>query len=86
MRGKFWLTDADLKKSSTLRADKTGKAIMTILRHLGRVAEVSSLIHPAAHNMRVFSLQHLRDMCEQIRLLVDGKAESIYILPSANEQ
>ena len=41
VRGKFWLTDTDLKRSLILKADKTGKAIMTILRHVGRVSEVS---------------------------------------------
>lgn len=42
VKGRCWLTEMDLKKSTLLRPDKTGKAILTILRHVGRLSEVSS--------------------------------------------
>lgn len=40
IRGKFWFVDSDLKGGSALKLDKTGKAILTVLRHLGRLTEV----------------------------------------------
>ena len=87
MRGKFWLTDTDLKKSSILKADKTGKAIMTILRHVNRVAEVSrghSHLCPQSHSKRFIALHchccYIDIVFVQVRLIVDGKAESVYIL------
>lgn len=44
IRGKFWFVDSDLKGGSALKLDKTGKAILTVLRHLGRLTEVCSLV------------------------------------------
>ena len=43
IRGKHWFLDNDLKSGTALKVDKTGKAILTVLRHLGRLAEVGSL-------------------------------------------
>lgn len=40
IRGRFWFVDSDLKKGTALKLDKTGKAILTVLRHLGRLTEV----------------------------------------------
>ena len=40
VRGRCWLTETDMKKSTLLKPDKTGKAIVTILRHVGRLSEV----------------------------------------------
>lgn len=40
IKGSYWLLDMDLKDGNALKHDKTGKAILTILRHLGRVQEV----------------------------------------------
>ena len=41
IRGKFWFVDSDLKGGTALKLDKTGKAILTVLRHLSRLTEVS---------------------------------------------
>ena len=40
IRGRFWFVDSDLKGGTALKLDKTGKAILTVLRHLGRLTEV----------------------------------------------
>lgn len=51
VKGKCWLMDMDLRKGSVLKPDKTGKAIMTILRHLGRIHEVLAL--QTAHSKEI---------------------------------
>ena len=43
MKGRFWFMEADMKQTQTLRPDKTGKALLTVLRHLGRLHEVRPL-------------------------------------------
>ncbi|DBA84982.1 TPA: hypothetical protein ACH3X2_005721 [Trebouxia sp. C0005] len=40
IRGRYWFLESDLKGGTTLKMDKTGKAILTVLRHLGRLTEV----------------------------------------------
>ena len=40
LRGRPWVLEADLKAGAHLRLDKSGKAMLTLLRHLGRLAEV----------------------------------------------
>lgn len=40
MKGRFWFMEADMRQTQTLRPDKTGKALLTVLRHLGRLHEV----------------------------------------------
>lgn len=40
IRGKHWFLETDLKSGAALKVDKTGKAILTVLRHLGRLSEV----------------------------------------------
>ncbi|DBA94524.1 hypothetical protein WJX77_000633 [Trebouxia sp. C0004] len=40
IRGRHWFLESDLKGGATLKIDKTGKAILTVLRHLGRLIEV----------------------------------------------
>lgn len=40
LKGKTWALESDLKSGAALRLDKTGKTILTLLRHLGRVSEV----------------------------------------------
>ena len=40
IRGKPWFVESDLKGGAALKLDKTGKAILTVLRHLSRLTEV----------------------------------------------
>lgn len=40
LRGQYWFTEAELRNGVALRPDKTGKALLTLLRHMGRVSEV----------------------------------------------
>ena len=71
------MTDYDLRRSSLLKPDKTGKALMTILRHLGRIHEVSNQAFTAAlgsgAGVKGTSLL-------QARLPLGGKLESVYVL------
>jgi hypothetical protein len=39
-RGQRWFLEADLRGGSALRPDKSGRALLMLLRHLGRVSEV----------------------------------------------
>ena len=39
-KGKFWFAETDMKGGGQLKLDKSGKAIITVLRHLGRLSEV----------------------------------------------
>jgi hypothetical protein len=39
-KGRAWVLEGDLKAGTHLRLDKTGKAILTVLRHLNRCQEV----------------------------------------------
>jgi hypothetical protein len=39
-RGRFWFVETDLRSGSAIRMDKTGKSVLMLLRHLGRLAEV----------------------------------------------
>jgi hypothetical protein len=41
-KGRFWFVETDLRSGSAIRMDKTGKSILMLLRHLGRLQEVSS--------------------------------------------
>ena len=45
--GRHWCMEADMKQTHTLRPDKTGKALLTVLRHLGRLHEVGPPPSPA---------------------------------------
>ncbi|BDA42366.1 Spindle and kinetochore-associated protein 1 homolog [Coccomyxa sp. Obi] len=40
VKGHYWFMEADMKNASILRPDKTGKSLLTVLRHLGRLHEV----------------------------------------------
>lgn len=40
-KGRFWFVETDLRSGSAIRMDKTGKSILMLLRHLGRLQEVS---------------------------------------------
>ena len=77
VKGRCWLTDYDLRKSSILKPDKTGKALLTILRHLGRIQEVSNRALSAA----LGSGAGLKGpTLVQARLPLGGKLESVYVL------
>jgi hypothetical protein len=39
-KGRFWFLETDLKSGTAIRMDKTGKSILMLLRHLGRLQEV----------------------------------------------
>jgi hypothetical protein len=49
LKGKVWAMEADLKSGQALRLDNTGKTILTLLRHLGRVAELRINADGATH-------------------------------------
>ncbi|KAG1680405.1 hypothetical protein FOA52_015496 [Chlamydomonas sp. UWO 241] len=42
--GRHFFLEADLKEGNTLRLDKSGKTMMVLLRHLGRVQEVRATL------------------------------------------
>jgi hypothetical protein len=42
IRGHFWFTEVELRNGSALRPDKTGKGLLMMLRHLGRLSEVGA--------------------------------------------
>ena len=48
VKGSFWLTEHDMRKGTILKLDKTSKAILTVLRHLGRINEVRILLEFSA--------------------------------------
>jgi hypothetical protein len=50
-KGRFWFVETDLKSGSAIRMDKTGKSILMLLRHLGRLVEVRP--QPAPAHMHV---------------------------------
>ena len=39
LKGRVWVMESDLKSGAALRLDKTGKTMLTLLRHLGRLSE-----------------------------------------------
>ncbi|KAK9835147.1 hypothetical protein WJX81_001101 [Elliptochloris bilobata] len=40
VKGRYWFTEPDLKAGACIRSDKTGRALLTVLRHLGRIQEM----------------------------------------------
>eukprot|EP00887_Chlorella_sp_A99_P000775 scaffold5.g775.t1 len=40
LKGRVWVLEADLRAGQAVRLDKSGKAMMQLLRHLGRTSEV----------------------------------------------
>lgn len=40
IKGHFWFLEADLREGQLVKLDKSGKAMLTLLRHLGRLQEV----------------------------------------------
>lgn len=48
LHGTRWVLESDLRSGSALRMDKSGRATLTALRHLGRLAEVRLIVDGAA--------------------------------------
>mmetsp|Transcript_22574 Transcript_22574/g.62670 ORF Transcript_22574/g.62670 Transcript_22574/m.62670 type:complete len:347 (+) Transcript_22574:252-1292(+) len=40
LKGKFWLTESCVKEGSHIRMDKSGRSLLTLFRHLGRLHEI----------------------------------------------
>ncbi|GIL53944.1 hypothetical protein Vafri_9512 [Volvox africanus] len=40
VKGHYWFLESDLRDGAAIKLDKTGKSILTLLRHLGRLQEV----------------------------------------------
>jgi len=49
LKGRMWVLESDLKSGAALRLDKTGKTILTLLRHLGRLVEVRVSVDGSTH-------------------------------------
>jgi hypothetical protein len=43
VKGHHWFMEQDMKNANVLRPDKTGKSLLTVLRHLGRLHEVRAV-------------------------------------------
>jgi hypothetical protein len=39
-KGRFWFLESDLRAGAAVKMDKTGKSMLMLLRHLGRLQEV----------------------------------------------
>jgi hypothetical protein len=48
VKGRHWFTEPDLKAGACLRPDKTGRALITVLRHLGRIQEARPALQRAS--------------------------------------
>ncbi|GAB4816781.1 hypothetical protein N2152v2_003827 [Parachlorella kessleri] len=48
-KGRAWVVEGDLKSGTHLRLDKTGKGILTVLRHLNRCQEVRITVEGSMH-------------------------------------
>ncbi len=44
VKGHHWFMEQDTKSANILRPDKTGKSLLTVLRHLGRLHEVTTTL------------------------------------------
>lgn len=54
LKGESWLQETDLQRGRHIKVDKTGKALLSLLRHLGRLREVRA--GGAASGQRVIVL------------------------------
>lgn len=39
-KGQLWFLEDDLRAGTSIKADKTGKATLTLLRHMGRLHDL----------------------------------------------
>ncbi|KAG2434151.1 hypothetical protein HXX76_007878 [Chlamydomonas incerta] len=53
VKGHFWFTDGELREGPLVRPDKSGKGMLTLLRHLGRLAEHRCSVDGAATTVYV---------------------------------
>lgn len=44
VKGQYFFLESDLKDGTALKLDKTGKSLLTVLRHLGRLTEVGNIL------------------------------------------
>lgn len=49
LKGRCWVMEADLKNGTAVRLDKTGKSVLTLLRHLGRLSETRISVDGTSH-------------------------------------
>jgi hypothetical protein len=49
LKGRSWVLESDLKTGAAVRPDKSGRALLTLLRHLGRLQEARLQADGAAH-------------------------------------
>ena len=47
VKGRYWFTEGDLKAGSAIKMDKSGKAVLMVMRHLGRVQELRCSVQGA---------------------------------------
>jgi Spindle and kinetochore-associated protein 1 len=40
IKGRYWMTEADLRRGAVLKLDKSGRAVLMMMRTLGRLQEV----------------------------------------------
>jgi hypothetical protein len=46
VKGRHWFLETDLKDGLAIKLDKTGKSVLSLLRHLNRLTEVCSSLRP----------------------------------------
>ncbi|KIZ01827.1 hypothetical protein MNEG_6132 [Monoraphidium neglectum] len=61
IRGHFWFTEVELRNGSALRPDKTGKGLLMMLRHLGRLSEVRANVEALGGSIVVYVLLRSTD-------------------------
>jgi hypothetical protein len=49
LKGRSWVMEADLRNGTAVRMDKSGKMLLSLLRHLGRLQEVRVQAEGATH-------------------------------------
>lgn len=43
LKGRSWVLESDLRSGAAVRLDKTGKTLLTLLRHLGRLVAAPAM-------------------------------------------
>lgn len=87
VKGHHFFMDGEMRGAHVLKPDKTGKALLTVLRHLGRLQEVRRTIcshgitrTPACGQPHQKSPASKAYACLQLRLNVEGSMQPVYIL------
>lgn len=55
-RGRHWFLETDLKSGLQLKTDKTGRAVLTLLRHAGRLQEVRTTVAGAQNTVYLLQI------------------------------